>query len=293
MTSPVNEELLQQFDRALAFSRVSLTELVPECVYHYTTAHGFAGILNDRAIRATNFSFLNDPSEVLFGRSLVEAELASLAREASPVAGSLIAGITRNLTIETVAEVYVACFSSLEDDLSQWRAYGTSATERYAIGFDAPTLQSLARQHSSAMYSKVLYRHNEQKKRVEELLHKAITFVESQPAATQPLEEYAAIAAKHLARLLPVVKHPAYEHEAEWRLIIWHRPGDQSPAVEASRGVLRPYVRFALDQPPSVVAVNVMAPARRDAALKASAILLETAEVQGVTPQHSKIPFAE
>src|SRR5436305_1025961 len=49
----------------------------PNTVYHYTTADGFVGIIREMTLRATNFSFLNDPSEVQYGKELAVQYLAS------------------------------------------------------------------------------------------------------------------------------------------------------------------------------------------------------------------------
>lgn len=117
---------------------------VPECVYHYTSAVGFAGIATNGHVRATNFSFLNDPSEVTYGadltRELLRTRRVLLPEEHKPI----IDYILTSFDSEVVAEVYVACFTRLEDDLSQWRAYGSAAVERYAVGFDTEELDRLS-----------------------------------------------------------------------------------------------------------------------------------------------------
>jgi hypothetical protein len=44
----------------------------PECLYHYTSAEGLFGILQNRRIRATDCAFLNEASEIRYsGRELI------------------------------------------------------------------------------------------------------------------------------------------------------------------------------------------------------------------------------
>jgi len=292
VTSEENDPL-EKFSQELAFRALSLTSFAPECVYHYTSAQGLAGILADHAIRATNFTFLNDPTEVQFGRQLVERELAALVDSTDLTVNTFLAAVSRNLTTRSLAEVYVASFSSLDDDLSQWRAYGSSLPERYAIGFDAVSLIDLTIAQANAMYAQVLYRSAQQRDRIRALLGKATAFIRQEPSAALAIELYASVAAMHIVRILPILKDSTYESEAEWRLVLWHRENDAPPKIDASRGVLRPYIPFGLGESLPVVDVNIMAPTRREAAFKAASILLHGSGIHGVTPRHSKIPFAD
>src|ERR1041385_7107441 len=63
-----------------AFQRISeVTEQIrwaepqlPALLYHYTTAGGFAGIVETGEVRGTNFNFLNDSTEMVYGISLAK-----------------------------------------------------------------------------------------------------------------------------------------------------------------------------------------------------------------------------
>jgi hypothetical protein len=76
------------------------------------------------------------------------------------------------------------------------------------------------------------------------------------------------------------------------------RPG--APAridFDTSRGVIRPYVLFALEDRPGkplpLHSLYVLAPAQPDQAMKAAAMVLEAAGVERVIPRRSGIPFAD
>jgi hypothetical protein len=292
---PTNEPLVQQF-RSRLWQRVSFDSatFVPVCVYHYTTAAGFDGIVRDRSIRATNFSFLNDPSEVTYGltfaRKLLEASKSSIA--ADKVA--LIDQILTFLDAAVAFEVYVACFSKHEDDLSQWRAYGTGQ-ERYAIGFDTEALDALT-PGPDAKFVRVLYEEPEQTERVRFFVERVLKFVDDENVPIHQWTVLAEAVAQFIADVLPELKDKAYENEGEWRIVLRRSATDDAPEVDASRGVLRPFLRVTFPSAPSplpIADIRFMAPTRRDTAKKGASMLLRRACVTDVEPTHSNIPFAD
>ena len=44
-------------------------------LYHYTNAIGFLGIVQNNMVWATDYTFMNDPSEHIYGHELVEEVL--------------------------------------------------------------------------------------------------------------------------------------------------------------------------------------------------------------------------
>jgi hypothetical protein len=267
---------------------------LPEYLYHYTTASGLAGIVADKAIRATNFSFMNDPSELQYGRRLVE--------EATQVASYGLAKIRRPIFTEVVkrfdaevlsAEVYVSCFTRLEDDLSQWRSYWSASIERYSLGFDSETLAEIGRSHDNMRFTRILYDENEQYARLAFVTQRVAEFIERECPTSDETTELINYTAKHLARLLPMFKNPAYQREEEWRLILWETPGGPHAKFDTARGVLRPFREIGLPLPVPLRDVCLMAPSRRDIAIKATRMLLKSANLSDTTVRHSVIPFAE
>ena len=53
------------------FRAVSLTTFMPPVLYHYTSAEGLLGIVESGILRAGNFSYVNDASELTYGQELV------------------------------------------------------------------------------------------------------------------------------------------------------------------------------------------------------------------------------
>jgi hypothetical protein len=192
-----------------------------------------------------------------------------------------------------LAEVYVSCFSTLADDLSQWRAYASAAVERYSIGFEFETLEALGNSDTTISFARVLYDTSEQIPRAQFYIDRALQFVKKNDIDHENWPTVAAVAAELLARVVPELKNPAYAHEQEWRLIRWHRiDGADTVHFDTSRGVLRPYLNIPLPTPIPPTDVRLMAPTRRDVALKAAQMLLRKVGVNAETT-HSQIPFAE
>jgi hypothetical protein len=242
-------------------------------------------------MRAMNFSFLNDPSEVQYGRELLEDALVERWDNARGQEQVFLEYVISNFNVEMLAEVYVACFTKLQDDLSQWRAYGTSSVERYAIGFDSQAVTELADRRRNMLFLRVEYEPVEQRAKVNHVITSATDFIVAHRLSGRSLAPFAEAAAARLARIMPALKNNSYAREEEWRVVLWSTPSE-SPEFDVSRGVMRPFIRLPFPQPPPVVSLHVMAPARREIALKASRMLLRSVHVD-VEPQHSEIPFAE
>lgn len=108
-------------------------------IYHYTTLEALFGIVESEDLWMTDYSFLNDASEVEHG---IELAASVFSETAASRAGSPIADHLRNLSSisPTVRpRICISCFSSARDSLSQWRAYSRSSVG-VALGFGATTL---------------------------------------------------------------------------------------------------------------------------------------------------------
>lgn len=306
MASARDETLVRKFRNRLR-QRISFdpSTFGPSCVYHYTSAAGFAGILNDGAIRATNFSFLNDPFEVRHGTDLARQLLGEIRESVPHLKKSMIDDVLTSLNLKAATEVYVSCFTRLPDDPRLWCDYGSAAVERYAIGFDPRGLETLGapphiedenereREEPNTNFAEVLYDKADQIERIRFFLDRAFEFIDSESVKQQQWRALAGEVAQRIARVLPELKDLAYKNEQEWRIVRWHAREDQPPEVHESQGVLRPFLKVDLPSPLPIVALRVMAPARKEQALKAANMLLRRANVVGVNATPSGITFAE
>lgn len=138
-----------------------------DCLFHYTSAGGFKGILETQCIYATDSAFLNDLSEITYAADKVARHLEKriAERDESPPPEGSEWWQRLNLMREAVVALdniensnaaeyartgsglsiydgatYVACFTNEPDQLSQWRGYGGRG---YAIGFTKEGLNKL------------------------------------------------------------------------------------------------------------------------------------------------------
>lgn len=297
-TTAPKADLVHQFQRSFRGS-ISHTDTYPPTLYHYTGAAGVTGILREKKLRATNFSFLNDPSEVQYG---LELALSILEKEKGPSTrgdrNNLLRAIEESLRKQDASEVYVCCFTTCRDDLSQWRAYGTAMGARYCIGFSTeelltqvekvPTLLSLKR---------VKYDLGEQSALIQGVIKRAIDIVPERHLSEDEIRSLAEAVAGRLADLFPEMKSPSYSAEEEWRFIYFDF--DESVLevfFDSTRGVVRPYIEFPVACDKSRIPIGEMlalAPGRQAPSVKAANMLLRKFGIMDVEAENSKVPFAE
>jgi hypothetical protein len=290
-------EYLARFKRHLT-GPVSLAkkDLLPATLYHYTTAAGFEGILRKITIRATNLTYMNDPSELEYGKRVVLRTLDSEIKVATGVAKLLLTKSAASLNKSAVSEVYVACFTLLKDNLGQWRSYGGTVGERYAIGFNPGVLQDATFSVQDAQLTKVSYAASAQAQRICTVLRRATDFVSREAVPKSKIGPYAVETARRLAQLIPALKTREYSSEKEWRIVIIRRASEVADIeFDTSRGVLRPYFPLVVRTPDDhgITSVHVLAPTRPAAAIKAANLVLRHAQVRMIVAKPSRVPFAE
>lgn len=113
------------------FSLVKLPS--PGIIWHYTTIEAFDCILRE-GIAFSHYRFLNDDSELSYGRQLLRDIFDDLKDE------ELKKFIEGQIVDELVADSYLFCLSRDGDNLYQWRSYTPHGG--IAVGFDRRELYS-------------------------------------------------------------------------------------------------------------------------------------------------------
>jgi hypothetical protein len=103
-------------------------------VFHYTNLNALCGILSSRSIWATHIRFLNDSREMVHGRELIRQGLSTRLSDRENASGLI--KLLELVLERSEPNIFVACFSNLKDDLSQWRGYGPDSG--VCIGFRTP-----------------------------------------------------------------------------------------------------------------------------------------------------------
>lgn len=108
-------------------------------LYHYTDTNGFLGILKTKRVWATDYKFLNDPSEHSYGRQVVKQIFEELIEENPDLPLKSIYELRYGKT-PVIAETfsrgyYIASLTEEKDSLEQWRAYGNNG-KGFAVEFN-------------------------------------------------------------------------------------------------------------------------------------------------------------
>jgi hypothetical protein len=99
----------------------------PALIYHYTNLEGFVGIVQSRSLWLSDYSYLNDKRELTHGIEAIREIIAEMLKASQrDELAELMRTWERKLAIPG-SRVCIASFSSDDDSLSQWRAYGPIA----------------------------------------------------------------------------------------------------------------------------------------------------------------------
>ncbi|OBB77879.1 DUF2971 domain-containing protein [Mycobacterium sp. 852014-52144_SCH5372336] len=117
-------------------------------VYHYTDSQAFRGVVENAALWATDFRYLNDSQELVYTWAAFVKRLEKLVAESSEACDAYRAQLqalklmnARNL-MQFDDAMFVACFTELADRISQWTHYGAMG-HGFALGFDSERISAL------------------------------------------------------------------------------------------------------------------------------------------------------
>jgi len=229
-------------------------------LYHYTTVDAFLGMVEKQEIWASNIFYLNDTAEfhlaVTLARELLRAEM-----NRSDVDGERSLEKVYNLLDEvrpgTITKpVFVCSFSKNNgDDLNQWRAYCPNGG--VAVGFRWNELYNLTQQQegigSAPQLVECIYEEDKQRQLIRSWVDRALTVVPQgsigKKMSPQEVDEYRVEFLKEILADKPI-KHKAFAHEQEWRLVVSLEPGwegNDEVGYRSRNGFVIPYWRFNLD----------------------------------------------
>ena len=211
---------------------------------HYTDANGLLGILKKQEIWATDASCLSDRQELLYAKELIADHLETLCRHqnwnpdfkiTSEETDQLINYVDRLRALQTrVSDVFVASFSAAYDSLSQWREYGG-----YSVNLSGAALQGCA-QLAGGFLAKCVYQERDQMRLVRRFVRVIIEAYRQHSDGSllrRDIGDYT------LLRLGALLKHPSFEEEAEWRIVIPTVPELGRLEFRQSNQMIVPYVR--------------------------------------------------
>ena len=201
-----------------------------DLVWHYTSGDGLIKILDSGTIFSTQVSCLNDSTEIRYSASVLRTALSKLLPElpgddrVSNFVKRFISFLhdDEKLPNHMVLPIFVCCFSSLEDDLSQWRSYG-GGENGYAIAIRPKNLQA-----SDSLVVKVNYDPKIHSELAENVARDTINFYEEglEAGIADWDDVFLQIWDLSLSKVAPAIKDPGFKQEKEVRVVRLEFPAD-------------------------------------------------------------------
>lgn len=157
-------------------------------IYHYCSADTFIAIIENRCIRLSDLNKTNDFQEKKWASNLIVEVLKeklitnriNLNLEEDYWYNEFTANHLQyyknemNAILFNEKPILIACFSQIEDLLSQWRAYGQDGTG-LCIGFNYKKIKTL-HNGKDLLVEKIYYKEKMQKKILGDLIESAIEY---------------------------------------------------------------------------------------------------------------------
>ncbi|MDD3039488.1 DUF2971 domain-containing protein [Bacteroides sp.] len=198
----------------------------PSKLYHYTTLDGLLGIIQTKTLYASDAMFLNDSSELQYGKELIIESINHLISEKDFQTTyyfdfgdkeiELLNSVRNQLSKTTFKATYIVCFTTESDILSQWRGYANNSGVR--IGFNRDSLYEAFYNP----YMPVNYNRRSQLKLIEETLGILLTYIVHKDRQNLPKSDVELLPEAIASILLPYVsffKDNVFKEEREHRLI--------------------------------------------------------------------------
>lgn len=295
-------------------------------LFHYTTAKGLKGIVENNELWATSVYFLNDTSEITYGYGLLAEVLRDWIAVNSRPEGSLSLQLALELqrsfgadllSRTVISPIYVSCFCEEDNLLSQWRAYGQSGG--YSVGFKLPEHGARGGVKPepciyTARLVKVEYERQKQLSRCRAIVDELLPIFDDPalPEALQAVDTDSVFGYSTMRRAVAEIlseeimgfKNKAFDVEKEWRLVTRQRDflkqsnddGGKTPVpvyFRPSRGMTVPYVKLVPSEAEGKLPINFVRSGptlEKVAAWLGIRMLLDKHEFRGVRVEGSDIP---
>jgi Protein of unknown function (DUF2971) len=243
----------------------ALSDPLPDLLFHYTTQSGLLGIFNSSALFLSDARFVNDRSEISYGRRVFTDRLRSYVADRADETAAKVwqyfeEATTRRAHRKLLGDAawlgfehfYMASFCTNGNLLSQWRAYGATSTGGCSIGFRSADLLARATVVGNidspaagpvVALQRVRYEPDDQHQLIDRIIS-AVFSVTSLSGWHSAEARYLAntIEASVIPAVASQIKAPVFREEQEWRLVC-HRFSGLRFRVQKDRVV--PYLECA------------------------------------------------
>jgi hypothetical protein len=217
----------------------------PGTLYHYSSLEVIQKILEMDDVRLSHAQYSNDQTEIIEARSLILQRLAHTKNSFNKAVEEAF------LKRADEVDAYIFCMTSgdesrqnPQDLLSQWRAYAQDGRGG-ALTLDMRGVNQLVYHFPELRINPVLYDPNLQCNFIDSILDSGKAL-----QAANRFSKTVAVAAtvESLIFVLPLIKHPGFSEEREWRLIFMPFTGSSpvSPTVkfQPRRDFIAPFLEF-------------------------------------------------
>lgn len=188
---------------------------IPEYLFHYTNLNALSGIVEERKFRMSKIQYLNDTEEFEYTLNMARRVIKQEITSCNPEEKELLEEISSRISAKRRLNIFVACLTSKENSLSQWRSYADNA-HGICIRFDTNHLtDSLENAETNFHFWKCIYSEATQWAILTELIDNTIReFRKLDDSKENLIIRFI----KLLIRIAPIFKHPSFNEEEEWRI---------------------------------------------------------------------------
>ncbi len=194
----------------------------PEWFFHYTTAQGIVGILDEKKIWATDANYFNDYAEIrrgiIYARKWLEQNLSKIKNiMGDKYINSLVANLEHEPWKQSGQRMYICSFSTERDSLSQWLSYGGKMG--YSIGFHSEYLTKKA-EELGLDFVQCIYEHNENINPVCDALDKLMGngHFRQKPTNMSEISNSILTVIHAIQKNSVALKGEGFKNEQEWRI---------------------------------------------------------------------------
>jgi hypothetical protein len=250
----------------------------PATLYHYTDARGLLGIVESRALWATDFRYLNHGEELLYPYQSLLAELEGYEFPLLAAVKSRLDQICMARAADPTGGVFVACLSASRDEAGQWARHGGDSGG-FALRFDVERLTGTSGYAATSEHGMLRMRLRDGPREVgygDDWRDREVERMAGMLSSTNGGSGFDIIDPGLAASLLDdlaLIKHGGFLAEREWRLVahavvqtvVRHNSRMIAQSVSATAdvklrvtgsGALAPYVAIAFE-PHALVEVIV------------------------------------
>ncbi|MGJ7249074.1 DUF2971 domain-containing protein [Morganella morganii] len=276
---------------------------------HYTNLSGLQGIISSKSIWATNYSFLNDPEEFVYGLACLGKYLdESVLAENSKRWREHLFEINKFIQEVETPEIYTTSFCSTKDLLSQWRGYGQQGV---CVVFKDELIAQISQWEYNPgkswadipkdtkipkfdlYFNPVTYMEKETEHTViSEILNKVIENYRKLLPSVDDDVFFQSVSPKLFGLIVPFIKHPGFSEEGEYRLVSLRVNNPSDIKFRNNGKLVIPYVEFSVQHDKLPISEIVIGPSDNCKLLeKGVKMMLEHYKYSDVKVIHSNIPY--